>query len=49
VTSIFDSCSADTSVEVSRARLLADFPFLGAARMTATEVRSLLSTKVVWG
>lgn len=43
----YDMTSFNNAVEVSRARLFCDtYPWLYAQDMTATEVRSILSTKV---
>ena len=47
MTNFYDMTSFDNCVDVSRARLLSDFGFFSARDLTITEVRSILSTRVV--
>lgn len=44
----FEMCTWENTVEVARARLLGLHPFLRAAEMCESEIRSVLSTRVVW-
>lgn len=47
MTDFYDRCSFENSLQVSRARLLCEYPWVYASGMTATEVRSILATTVV--